>query len=138
MLEYHRLDICHKNLDNFKEFQGKNIAAGTWQEEIIYLQEGENMLKFQLTEPDDDGEGCSFLIEVVQSLIPNGELGLWQTVKEFEVNYDEDTVVYVKFPQQSFPFTKPPGNYNITFRDTPPNVFVRVFSKKKYPVQLNA
>lgn len=133
--EYHRLDICHNNLDNFKEFQNKNIAACKWQEKIIHLHEGENVLDIELTEPDD-GDKCSFLIEVVQILKPDGTLGLWQTVKEFELNCDDDMAEFIKFPQQAFPFIKPPGKYSVTFRDTPPNVFVRMFCKKEYPLQL--
>ncbi|KAJ9579744.1 hypothetical protein L9F63_004581 [Diploptera punctata] len=134
--EYHRLDICHSNLDNFKEFQRKNISPGEWQENIIKLKEGKNELSIELTETDDDGEGCSFLIEVIQTLKPDGQLGLWQKAKEIEVNY-EDKMEFIKYPQQAFPFIVPQGNYSITFRDTPPDAFVRVFSKKHYPVQLN-
>ncbi|PSN54774.1 hypothetical protein C0J52_01996 [Blattella germanica] len=138
---YHRLDICHKDVSNLSKLRGRNIGEGEWIQNIIDVHESENILNIELEEPDDDTDGdddpkCTIVLEVVRAMIvQEGRINPWHYMETFSISIS-DIDVNITFPQETFVLSLPPGQYTLSVENAPPNVYLRIFSKKNYNVQV--
>ncbi|XP_023703233.1 calpain-2 catalytic subunit isoform X2 [Cryptotermes secundus] len=142
--EYHRLDMCHKNLDNLSALWGKNIGSCPWESQNFSLQLESLCDEFSiiLTDTDDDQEGCTFVVELVQKIKPDeGEeleyIRPWDALVHLELEVGEE-IFPVKFPQETRCFTLEPGTHDIrvtTNTEQHSKIYMRIFSKRMYEVE---
>lgn len=142
--EYHRLDMCHKNLDNLSALWGKNIGSCLWELQTFSLQPESLCDEFsiRLTDTDDDEKGCTFVIELVQKIKPDEEeeskyIKPWDAVVHLELAVGEE-IFPVKFPQETYCFTLEPGTHDIkvtTNTEEHSKIYMRIFSKRMYEVE---
>ncbi|XP_021921749.1 calpain-2 catalytic subunit-like isoform X2 [Zootermopsis nevadensis] len=142
--EYHRLDMCHKNLDNLSGLQGRNIGSSPWVSQTFCL-ELENLcdeFTIELNDTDDDQEGCTFVVELVQKIKPDDEDKLncikpWDALVDLELKVGDEEFA-TKYPQETHCFTMQPGTSDIrvtTDTEEHGSIYMRISSKRKYEVK---